>query len=167
MASLPPMDVVLDRLARKGVVLPPGPVALGAYGDSPELSRELIPLILAGRKRAGTGLLWAYEAEGEPLPEVGTIEIVLDDEGEPVAITRLTSVEVVAFGAVGAAYAAIEGEGDGSLAFWREGHWAFFARECARLGRVPSEDMPVVCGIFEVVQAMPRAEAAPRWGEAP
>ena len=30
---------------------------------------------------------------------------------------------------------AIEGEGDGSLALWRRAHEAFFARECARIGR--------------------------------
>jgi uncharacterized protein YhfF len=157
MDPLPPLDVVLDKLARKGVTLPPGPVALDVYGDSPELSRELIALILEGRKRAGTGLLWSYEAEGEALPEVGTIEVVVDDAGEPVVITRLTSVEVVPFGAVTPAYAAIEGEGDGSLAYWREGHWAYFSRECARIGRVPSEEMPVVCGVFEVVQVVPTA----------
>jgi uncharacterized protein YhfF len=157
MADQPPLDVVLDKLARKGVTLPPGPVVVGAYGDSPELSRELIALILAGRKRAGTGLLWSFEAEGEALPEVGTIEVVIDDEGEPVVIARLTSVEVVPFGEVTEAYAAIEGEGDGSLAYWREGHWAYFSRECARIGRVPSEAMPVVCGVFEVVQVVPTA----------
>jgi len=158
MDPLPPLDLVLDKLARKGVTLPPGPVALDTYGDSPELSRELIALILSGRKRAGTGLLWGYEAEGEPLPEVGTIEIVVDDAGEPVVITRLTSVEVVPFGEVTPAYAAIEGEGDGSLAYWREGHWAFFSRECARIGRVPTEEMPVVCGVFEVLQVVPTGD---------
>ena len=162
MGPLPPLDAVLDELARKGVALPPGPVALDAYGDSPELSRELIALILAGRKRAGTGLLWSYEQEGEPLPEAGAIEVVLDHEGEPVVITRLTSVEVVPFREVTEAYAAIEGEGDGSLAYWREGHWAYFSRACARMGRVPSEDMPVVCGVFEVLQVVPPADEADR-----
>jgi uncharacterized protein YhfF len=162
MDPLPPLQLVLDELARRAVVLPPGPVALDAYGDSPELARELIALILAGRKRAGTGLLWSYEAEGEPLPEVGTIEIVVDDQGEPVVVTRLTSVEVVPFGEVTAAYAAMEGEGDGSLSYWREGHWAYFSRECARIGRVPSEEMPVVCGVFEVLQVVPSAEETDR-----
>jgi uncharacterized protein YhfF len=158
--SIPSLSAVLDELARRGVTLPAGPVILGDYGDSPELSRELIALIVAGRKRAGTGLLWAYEQEGEALPEAGAIEVVLDHEGEPVVITRLTSVEVVPFGEVGEAYAAIEGEGDGSLAYWREGHWAFFSRACARMGRVPSEEMPVVCGVFEVLQVVPPADEA-------
>ena len=45
----------------------------------------------------------------------------------------------------------IEGEGDGSLAYWRDAHWAFFSRECARIGRAPSEAMPVVCSVFEVL----------------
>lgn len=48
-------------------------------------------------------------------------------------------------------YAAREGEGDGSLAYWRESHWAFFSRECARIGREPAPDMPVVCAEFELL----------------
>jgi uncharacterized protein YhfF len=49
------------------------------------------------------------------------------------------------------AYAATEGEGDGSLAYWRRVHWDFFSKECVSIGRDPSEEMPVVCEIFRVV----------------
>jgi uncharacterized protein YhfF len=58
---------------------------------------------------------------------------------------------VLPFDEVTAEYAAIEGEGDGSLAYWREAHRAFFGRECERIGRQPVDSMPVVCSIFEVV----------------
>jgi uncharacterized protein YhfF len=152
----PPLDAVLAELAAKGVALPPGRVRLDAYGDSPELSRSLIELILAGRKRAGTALLWSFEHEDEPLPEVGDIEIVLDHDGAPVLVTRLVRVEICPFDQVDDAYAAIEGEGDGSLAYWREGHWDYFTRECVRMGREPDAAMPVVCGVFEVVATVPR-----------
>lgn len=56
---------------------------------------------------------------------------------------------------VTADFAAAEGEGDGSLAFWRAAHAAYFTRECARLGRAFSEDMPVVCERFDVVGIWP------------
>ena len=49
---------------------------------------------------------------------------------------------------------AIEGEGDGSLAYWCEGHWAFFTRECQRIGRVPVETMPMVCTVFELLAVL-------------
>ncbi len=155
----PTVESTLEKLRTLGVGLPPGPVRVDGYGDSPALSEALLALIRAGTKRAGTGLLWACEAEGQPLPAVGDVEIVVDHRGEPALITRLTRVEVVAFNAVTAEYAAIEGEGDGSLACWREAHWAFFSRECQRLGRQPSLDMPVVCSVFELLRVLPPTAA--------
>jgi uncharacterized protein YhfF len=119
----------------------------------------LVDLIRTGPKRAGTGLLWAYEAEAEELPRVGDIEIVVNHEHEPVLVTRITRVEVVPFNEVTAEYASIEGEGDGSLEYWREGHWNFFSRECARIGRGPVDDMPVVCSAFELLASVPRSAA--------
>lgn len=103
-----------------------------------------------------TSLLWGVEVDGEELPRPGDLEIVTDFEGAPVLVTRTVTVEVLPFAEVSAAYAAIEGEGDGSLARWRAGHWAFFTRECARIGRQPSEDMPVVCSTFELLAEVPR-----------
>jgi uncharacterized protein YhfF len=148
---------VLNQLASHGVALPPGRVRVDGYGDSPALSRELLALIISGRKRAGTGLLWAIEHDGEDLPRVGDIEVVIDHAGRPALVTRLTEVDVRAFHLVDARYAAIEGEGDGSLDFWRRAHEAFFARECARIGRTPAPDMPVVCSVFELLAVLPGA----------
>lgn len=153
----PDLATVLAKLAAAGIALPPGPVELDTYGDAPELTGELVALIRAGRKRAGTSLLWAYEHEGEPLPQVGGVGVVVDHEGEPVAVTRTVRVQVVAFDEVDEAYAALEGEGDGSLAYWRAAHWDAFGRECARIGRAPAPDMPVVCCAFEVVAVVPAA----------
>lgn len=151
---MPPLPVLLAKLAAAGVSVPPGPLRADGYGDSPELSAELIELIRSGPKRAGTALLWAMEHDGDALPQVGDIEIVVDHSFEPVLVTRLTRVEVLPFDRVSAEYAAIEGEGDGSLAYWREGHWRFFSRECARIGREPTPDMPVVCSVFELLASV-------------
>ena len=60
-------------------------------------------------------------------------------------------VEIVLFDEVTARFAATEGEGDGSLQFWRHAHEAFFGRECKCIGRVPNARMPVVCEQFKVV----------------
>jgi uncharacterized protein YhfF len=156
---LPPVALVVAQLRARGIELPAGPVRVDAYGDSPELSASLLALIREGRKRAGTSLLWAIEAENERLPRVGDIEVVVDHRNKPVLITRLVRVEVVPYNEVTAEYAAIEGEGDGSLEYWRKAHWAFFSRECRRIERVPSQTMPVVCSIFEVLHALSPAAA--------
>jgi len=126
-----------------------------AYGDSPALSEALLALIRSGQKRAGTGLLWAMDADGETVPCVGDIEIVVDHLDEPALVTRITAVETVAYCDVTPEYAAIEGEGDGSLEYWRDAHWRFFGRECARIGRAPSQTMPVVCSVIEVLSVVP------------
>ena len=155
MEPLPKVEDLVPKLQSLGIELPAGAASVGAFGDSPALSEELLALIRSGTKRGGASLLWAYEAESEPVPNVGEVEIVVDHLNAPVFITRVIEVEVVPFNQVSARFAAREGEGDGSLGYWRETHWDFFARECQRLGRVPSETMPVVCSSFEVLNVVP------------
>jgi len=156
---LPPVADLVAKLRARGIALPPGPVRADGYGDSPELSESLLALIREGRKRAGTSLLWSIEAENGAIPRVGEIEIVVDYRNEPSLVTSITRVEVVAFSQVTPEYAAIEGEGDGSLEYWRKAHWAFFSRECQRIGREPSLSMPVVCAVFEVLNVLPHEAA--------
>ena len=159
MNPLPPIADLVAKLRAQGVELPAGPLRADGYGDSPELSAALLALIRGGRKRAGTGLLWAMQAEAEDIPQVGQIEIVVDHRNEPALVTRITRVEVVPYNQVTAEYAAIEGEGDGTLDFWRKAHWAFFSREGRRIGREPTETMPVVCSVFEVLSVLPHQAA--------
>jgi len=147
-----PLLVRLRReFAERRVPLPAGPLDIGYYGDSPQSSSELIAEVVGGRKRAGSSLLWAYDHDGEALPASGSHEIVLRHDGTPALVTRSTSVTVRPFERVPADYAAMEGEGDGSLAHWRRVHAEFFERECARIGRRPAANMPVVCCTFELV----------------
>ena len=132
--------------------LPPGepmPECVGAeaFGDSPELAE----LMMAGMKTATCSALWEYETENEPLPRAGTCSIVLDGRGRLPCIIQVDTVEVRAFREVDESFARAEGEGDRSLDSWRAGHWAFFERSLASIGREPSEDMPLVCERFRVV----------------
>ncbi len=158
-APHPTVTEILAAIRARGVEVPPGLVSVGEMGDSAELARKLIGLVRSGRKRATAALAWSYEHDGERPPERGQVEIVVDHTWEPALLVRYTSVDVVPFRDVTAEYAAMEGEGDLSLEHWRRGHWAFFSRECARIGREPAEDMPVVCGVFEVIADVPPAGA--------
>jgi uncharacterized protein YhfF len=154
------LESALEHLHALGVELPPGRVRVDSYGDSKALSDELLALIRRGQKRAGTGLIWAHEFENEPIAQPGDLEIVVDHAGVPSIITRIVSVDVLPYAQVSEEYAAIEGEGDGSLAYWREAHWDYFSRECARIGRVPNDHMMVVCNVFEVLQVLPEPPGA-------
>ena len=162
MDTWPSVEEVLAKLRQRGVTVPAGAMRVDACGDSPGLSESLLALIRCGRKRAGAILLWALEAEAQPLPVPGRIELVVDQLNEPALVCRVTEVQVVAFNEVSAEFAAIEGEGDGSLAHWRGAHRTYFSRECQRTGRPPDERMPVVCSAFDVLSVVPEQAPAAR-----
>ncbi|MDQ3508811.1 MAG: ASCH domain-containing protein [Actinomycetota bacterium] len=121
------------------------------FGDTIRLADEIGALILSGTKTATCSALWEYEAESEPLPEVGEKLIVLDGRGEPLCIVETIEVEVRPYDEVDANFAFLEGEGDRSLEHWREAHWDFFSRTLADIGKKAEMDMPLVCERFRVV----------------
>jgi uncharacterized protein YhfF len=121
------------------------------FDDHEASADTLARLVIAGRKRATASLLWAREADHAPVPRPGHLSVVMDFAGRPACIIETTSVLIVPFVEVDANFARLEGEGDGSLAHWRDTHWAFFSHEGARIGRAPSLEMPVICERFETV----------------
>lgn len=121
------------------------------FDDNEVDANALVDLVLQGTKRATASLLWDYEVSHKALPKVGDLSVVTNWQGQPRCIIESTQVELVPYAEVSAAFAAIEGEGDGSLHSWLEGHWLYFSRECQRLGKTPSLQMLVVCEQFKVV----------------
>jgi uncharacterized protein YhfF len=122
-----------------------------SFADSPGLADELAALVVSGRKRATASLPIQFEAEGAALPVAGDVSIVTRADGTPLAIIETTDVRLVPFGDVDAEFAAAEGEGDGSLAYWRRAHTAFFGRVLARLdGRLDDRSL-VVCERFRLL----------------
>jgi len=118
------------------------------WGDGPEMADELGALIAAGTKTATCSSLWEWEAEGAALPEPGTITIVVDGRGQPLAIVETVEVTVCKYNEVDADFAREEGEGDLSLEYWQEAHRIFFSRYLPRIGKEFSEEMPAVCERF-------------------
>jgi len=138
--------------ARPGLGLS-GPVPdAWAFGGTPAQADELLDLVRRGVKTATSSAFWDYEAEGEPLPLVGRLDVVTDGGGLPQALLRTTDVRVVPFDEVSADHAYREGEGDRSLAYWREVHERFFATYASH-DRGFSPQMPVVLQSFEVLVA--------------
>jgi uncharacterized protein YhfF len=98
------------------------------FGDDDRLASALAHLVLHGRKRATAGLLWDAEADPNAMPIPGGYSIVTGHDGEPLMVLRTSSVETRPFHEVDADFAAAEGEGDLSLAYWRAAHWEYFRR---------------------------------------
>jgi uncharacterized protein YhfF len=140
-----------DEVRAERPDLPEEPPDAWQFGDSAELADSLADLVLSGTKTATAGLLWEYEAEGVATPVPGKLEIVLNSRDEPVCVIEYTAAEIVPFDAVTAEFAALEGEGDRTLEWWRHAHWRYFSRRCEVFGKTPAMDMPVVCEQFRVV----------------
>lgn len=121
------------------------------FDDNETSANELAQLVLAGTKRATAALAWSFEAENRPPPKPGDLSVVTNWHGEPLCIIETEAVSIVPYEEVSEEFAAAEGEGDGSLRYWRETHWAYFERECQRIERAPSSRMPIVCEQFKVV----------------
>jgi uncharacterized protein YhfF len=121
------------------------------FGIVPEDAPEIVPLVLAGTKTATGSLLWAYEADGKPLPAAGDHWIVTAGADDPVCIIETTEVRILPFDEVGADWARDGGEGDLSLSFWRDIYSRYIESECRRIGHEPSPKAPLVMERFRVV----------------
>ena len=121
------------------------------FGDNKSTANALADLVLRGEKRATASLLCEYDQESLRAPRVGDLSIVTDWDGLPLCIIETTGVEVQAFQDVDEDFAADEGEGDLSLKYWKDVHWAYFERVCRGLDRDMSPGIRVVCERFQMV----------------
>ena len=119
-----------------------------SFGNDPD---AVAALVRDGIKTATSSAYDLYALEEEPLPKVGDYSVILDSAGNAVCIIRDTNVYVVPFDQVSERHAFLEGEGDRSLACWRQVHEAFFRDELAAAGLQFHLQIPVLCEEFEVV----------------
>ena len=96
------------------------------FGEEPDL---LADLVLKGEKTATASAYDLYAVDNDPLPQEGIFDIILDSQDRAVCIIEITKVSVQPFNRVSADHAFKEGEGDKSLAYWRQVHEAFF-KDC-------------------------------------
>lgn len=129
---------------------PEPPVEASVAGDE-AIADRLLALYLDGKKTAGSGLSKNYELSEHPLPKVGNHWIILDAAGEPRCIVETVRVELWRFDEVPEEVAVAEGEGDLSLAHWRQAHAEFFAPHLEEWGITNLDEEEVVTEFFEVV----------------
>jgi uncharacterized protein YhfF len=122
---------------------PSTPYQAWYFGDSAELAHELVELVLHGPKRATAGLSEFNDQMPLVKPVAGGYSVLTERDGTPRAVIRTTVLGRLPFAEVDAAFAWDEGEGDRTLADWKEGHRRFFTRELALLGRIFDERMAV------------------------
>ena len=123
------------------------------FGAGRAMADQLAHLVLDGIKTATSDLVWHIEAQGKAQWRVGDEHVVLDGDWRPVCVIRTTELDVRRFKDVDEAFAFDYGEGDRTLAWWREHVFAWYANQCRQIGREPAPEMPLLCERFEVVFA--------------
>ncbi|MCU7553197.1 ASCH domain-containing protein [Alteromonas sp. ASW11-19] len=130
---------------------PARPLTYWHFCDNEHDANECAELVLRNIKQATSPSLWWHQAHNEPLPEVGELNVVTNWQGEAVCIIETTQVSIVPFNEISDEYAALEGEGDKSLTYWKQVHWDYYHRELTGTAFAPQHDMPIVCHQFTVV----------------
>lgn len=95
------------------------------FGSTAANEERLAALVIAGRKRA---TVWDG---GEENPTVPGMRWAVMAGARPVAVIETVGVGRRRFDEIDEAFAALEGEGDGSLRFWRLAHQDYFERSGA------------------------------------
>lgn len=119
-----------------------------SIGDSSVMANELAELVCRGIKTATCGSLASFMTDASA-PKIGSYNIILNGQQEPVCVIRIMALRLVRFSEITEAFARKEGEGDLSLAYWQQEHKAFFTRQGSW-----SEDMELVTEEFEVVEVL-------------
>ena len=130
---------------------PMEPSAAFHFCDTAEDADLCLALVMERRKRATASSLAELQLAGVPVPQPGEFSIVTNWAGEARAIIRTTSVEIRRFAEVDEAFARTEGEGDGTLAWWREAHRAYYERVLAGSGHLVDDDLEIACERFKLV----------------
>ena len=111
----------------------------------------LAELVLMGQKTATSSAFDLYAVGNEPLPKENELSVILDSKENAICIIETTKVEVIPFKEVSKDHAYKEGEGDKSLAYWRQVHEEFFTEWLEEAGLTFTPDSKVVLEEFRKV----------------
>ena len=125
----------------------------GEYAFPGPLRDSLVEAILSGVKTATTCLLAQFDKGEDPCNQLGSLEAVIDSNGNVACVTRTLEVQIVRLGDVTDEHAIAEGEGYRTAAEWRAGHEDFWRSEefVTSYGELQlDDDTLVVCCRFAV-----------------
>lgn len=121
----------------------------GGYDET--FNEDLATLVRDGQKRGTTHMTLEFEHRAIPFREIGHYWVVTTTSGTPFCVVRITNVAIVPYEDVTPEFAASEGEGDLSLAFWQGAHIDYFKDQCRQWGYEWQDSQPVVCENFELI----------------
>jgi len=132
-------------------ISPETPYQVWYFGNTSAMARELVALVMAGKKRATASLVEVCVKHPELAPLDDGYSVVTDFEGAPRCVIRTTEIRHIPFMEVDAEFAFDEGEGDRSLAYWRDVHWRYFTKEAAENNLEFNEKSLICCERFQLL----------------
>jgi uncharacterized protein YhfF len=124
------------------------------FGSSktPDLADYCFDLVVTGKKTATSSLYRAYEKR-EDISKVGEKSIVTNFKGNRKCLIELIEVKIRKYSDIDEQYAALEGEGDLTLTYWKKTHREFFkASDFGKTIINNLENELLVCEIFKVLK---------------
>lgn len=121
-----------------------------AFGSSSHQAAHLLSLILAGEKTATSSAVFEYEATETPIPEPGSLSIVLNEHGQPSCVIETHAVHRLPFDEVDFALCSKEGE-DKNLASWQNNHLEFFKEIAHKSDLEFTEESEIIFEEFRVI----------------
>jgi uncharacterized protein YhfF len=122
-------------------------------------STQAIFAVVRARDKTGTFTLhWIPQLTDQPVPRVGDCLVLIDYDGRPTLLVRLTGIHSTTFGAVTDADIAVDGSPVRDLATWKPLHTRYWNWILAPFGREVADDMPFWVERFELLYD---ADAAP------
>lgn len=120
-------------------------------GLDAESTLQIFDLIRTGDKRGTFTLPWIVERTGSRVPRVGQWLVLIDLDGTPVLLTRVTRVDSALFGQVKAEHTAIDGSPVRDPAVWVPLHTVYWNGHLAPFGLSVTPEMPFWVEEFELV----------------
>jgi uncharacterized protein YhfF len=116
-------------------------------------TEEVFELIRSGDKTGTFTLPWIIEHTDQPVPAVGDALILVDFNGHPRLLVRLTEITSVAFGDITAQHTRIDGTPVRDLAVWKPLHTGYWNNLLAPYQLEVSPAMPVLVEKFMLLHA--------------
>jgi uncharacterized protein YhfF len=114
---------------------------------------EILGTLIADGLKTGTFLLPRVHAANPHMqPEVGGYTVLVDYEGQPLALLETLSVRTLRYDDITDADVQCEGPSLRSIGPWRDVHWDYFAGQLKPLGVAMSGDELVTIETFRVVR---------------
>ena len=124
------------------------PYEVWSFSNNRESAKELVQLVLLGKKKA-TASLMEHKSDNGDGGTVGGYSVVTDFDGNPQCVIITTEVRNLPFTKVDEQFAFDEGEGDQTLEYWSTAHRKFFIECCRELNIEFDESMLICCKRFK------------------